>query len=414
VSVVNEQSGWIELAGQRVRLSDVRAHPYRYGRLLTDARATHSAVCLCRPSRLRLVTRCGLGGRHHVACWPHEGPHHAPGCAFFHLESDLSGRAGYTGAAIAESPAGTAIRFRAPLPSGSTRDSQTGQSPPTHSSSRQRRSVGPLGMLHYLWDVSGLSGWPGSARSPRRSWAAVAAALGEQLELCTINGKPAVDVVYVVPAYRPSTSARALDHFDAFLSRLSAADPPRGLLLAEVKEISPTAHGVRYQLAQQSRSRQLSMSSSLDTRVRSALPADLTTADQREGGRCIGLFYLERSRGGYAVAVDAALMLTNATYIPAESSYDLTMADALQAAGRALVKPLTYDAGRHTVIPDFVLTDQPRTYMEVWGIPGRREYEHRKAAKRAYYQRHASQLLEWTVTEPIPNLTPPRRQLSVT
>ena len=403
---MNEQSGWIELAGQRVRLSDVRAHPYRYGRLLADARATHSAVCLCRPARLRLVTRCGLGGRHHVACWPHEGPHHAPGCAFFHLESGLSGRASYTSAAIAESPAGTAIRFHASVLTGSARDSQTGQPPPPHPG-RQRRSVGLLGLLHYLWDVSGLNGWPGSARQRRRSWADVAAALGEHLEVCTINGQPAVEAVYVVPAYRPSTSAQARDQFDTFLSRLNAgaADVRRGLLLAEVKEINPAAHGVRYQLAQQSRSRQLFMSTTLDTRVRAAFPAALATAGQRMGGRCVGLFHLERSRGGYAVAVDAALMLTNASYIPAESSYDITMADALQAAGRGFVKPLTYDAGHDTVFPDFVFTDEPRSYVEVWGLPGRRDFEHRKAAKKTYYQRHATRLLEWTVTEPIPNLT---------
>lgn len=350
---MNEQSGWIELAGQRVRLIDVRAHPYRYGRLLADARATRSAVCLCRPARLRLVTRCGLGGRHHVACWPHEGPNHAPGCAFFHLESDLSGRAGYTRSAIQESAAGTAIRFHTPLLTRSTRDGRTGQSHTTHSG-RQRRSIGLLGMLHYLWDVSGLNGWPGSARPPPRSWATVAEALAEHLPVCTINRQPAPDVVYVVPPYRPSTSTQALQQFDTFLSRLSAdaAETRRGLLLAEVKAINAAAHGVRYQLAQQSRSRQLFMSTTLDTRMRSAFPAALAAAGQRMGGRCIGLFYLERSRGGYAVAVDAALMMTNASYIPADSSYEITMADALQAAGRAFVKPLTYDAGHDTVFPD--------------------------------------------------------------
>jgi hypothetical protein len=112
--------------------------------------------------------------------------------------------------------------------------------------------------------------------------------LGEQLELCTINGQPAVDIVYVEPAYRRSTSAQALNQFDTFLSRRrrSAAQPA----VAEVKAINPAAHGVRYQLAQQSRRRELFMSTTLDTRVRSAFATDLATADKREGGRIIGLF----------------------------------------------------------------------------------------------------------------------------
>ena len=403
---MSEQSGWIELAGQRVRLSDVRAHPYRYGRLLAQARATRSAVCLCRPTRLRLVTRCGLGGRHHVACWPHEGPDHDPGCAFFHLQPDLSGRAGYSSCAIAESAAGTSIRLHAPALTRGTRGGDAGLSHPTHAGA-QRRSVGLLGMLHYLWESSGLNGWAGPARRPQRTWAAVRAALREQLAICTINGQPAPDVIYVVPPYHPSTSAHALEQFDAFLARLTADAPQgrRGLLLAEVKAINPAAHGVRYQLAQQSRSRQLFMSATLDTGLRAAFPSALAAATQREGGRCIGLFSLQRSHGGYAVAVDAALMLTTASFIPADSSYEITMTDALQAAGRAFVKPLTYDAGHDAVFPDFVLTDEPRSYVEVWGLPGRRDYERRKEANRAFYQRHASALLDWTVTEPIPNLT---------
>jgi hypothetical protein len=147
------------------------------------------------------------------------------------------------------------------------------------------------------------------------------------------------------------------------------------------------------------------MSATLDTRLRAAFRAALAAAAQRVGGRCIGLFCLERSRGGYAVAVDAALMLTNSCYIPADSSCEITMSDALQAAGRAFVKPLTYDAVSDAVFPDFVLTDEPRSYVEVWGLPGRRDYERRKEAKRAFYQRSAARLLEWTVTEPIPNLT---------
>ena len=189
----------------------------------------------------------------------------------------------------------------------------------------------------------------------------------------------------------------------------------RGLLLAEVKAINPATHGVRYQLAQQSRSRQLFMSNTLDTRVRAAFPTALAAAGQRVGGRRIGLFYLERSRGGYAVAVDAALMLTNAGYIPADSSYEIAMTDALQDAGRAFVKPLTYDAGRRRRGSRFRPHRRTQVLRRLCGPAGRRDHEHRTAAKKAFYRCHAARLLEWTVTEPIPNLarTPgdaPRRE----
>ena len=175
-----------------------------------------------------------------------------PGCAFLHLQPDLSGRAGYTSAAIQESAAGTAIRFHAPLVTRSAHRGETGETATTYTGV-QRPSVGLVGILHYLWDVSGLNGWPGSTRRPQRSWAAVVAALREHLAVCTINRQPAGDVLYVVPPYSAPTSAQA----DAFLEPLrnNAPEVRRGLLLAEVKAVNPAPHGVRYQLAQQSRTR---------------------------------------------------------------------------------------------------------------------------------------------------------------
>ncbi|WP_276823882.1 DUF1173 family protein [Mycolicibacterium mageritense] len=401
------QPGWIELAGQRVRVGDVRTSPYRYGRQLAAARATRSAVCLCRPQPLRLVTRCGLGGRHHLACWPHEGPTHDQRCPFFHLEPSLSGRSGYTSSAIEETTDGASIRFELPLVG---RISGTESNAPAESAEpgRRRRAVGLLGTLHYVWETAGLTSWPGGAGVVSRTWSTVAARLGDALGSCLINGQRADEAVFVVPPYRPSTGEDEVARFDRFVDALRAdqARPRHGLLIGEIKTIHATAHGVSYQLAHQTRARQLFASNAINTKLHDAYPAAMGAAGQNAGGRRIGVFYLQRSRGGYATVVDAAVMLTNAAYIPADSSYEVTMADALQAAGRAFIKPVTYDPGCGAVFPDFVLTDEPQAYVEVWGLPGRRDYEQRKAAKRAYYQRHARRLLEWTVTEPLPPLPP--------
>ncbi len=401
------QPGWIELAGQRVRLDWVRANPYRYGRSLATARAARSAVCLCRPQRLRLVTRAGLGGRHHVACWPHEGPEHHPSCPFFHLEPELSGRGRYTPDAIQVSPQQTSIRFELPL---ATRPVQRAAAAESHTSQQrggQRNTVGLLGLLHYLWETAGLTCWPGpECPAPQRNWPTISTALCQHLTRCTINTSPAGEAVYVVPPYRPATSEQALQRFDAFLDGLGGPGPSirRGLLVAEVKDVNRAAHGVSYQLAQQSPRRQVFVSTVRQERIRAAYPRVFDGSGNAAGARRIGLFYLERSPAGYATAVDAALMLTSANYIPVDSSYEIAMAAALQAAGRAFVKPLRYDASDQAVFPDFVLTDEPRSFVDLWGLPGRRDYERRKAAKRAFYQRSARHLLEWTVTEPLPRV----------
>jgi hypothetical protein len=81
-----------------------------------------------------------------------------------------------------------------------------------------------------------------------------------------------------------------------------------------------------------------------------------------------------------------AAMLTT-TWIPADSSYEVRMADALVAACREFTKPLRYDSVAD-VFPNFVLTDtDPTTFVEIWGIQGREKYENRKREKWASYRK---------------------------
>ncbi|WP_218018211.1 DUF1173 family protein [Nocardia shimofusensis] len=409
-----EYVDWVRLDGKTVRLSEVRADPDGHVRLLADARANKSARCLCRQPGLALVTRSTQAGRHFLACWPGGGPAHHPECAFFRIDPQMSGR-GRCASAITETETGTSIRFAAPLVSqpgehGERVDAATYPG-------LGRRSLGLLGLVHYCWETAGLASWTASTRS--RGWRHVTAAMASALEGTTINGQPARSVVYVVPPYRPDRAQANLASFDAFMDSLRPDHPDRirrGFILGELKAVHEARKtGWRYQLAQQSPGRQVFVSDRLDARLRRSYRNAMSEAAARAGGRRIMLFYVERSPGGFARAVDAAVMLTNTTYIPADSSYEARMADALIAAGRSFVKPLVYDADvtdevTSAVFPDFILTDEtPPTYVEVWGLPGQELYERRKSAKRAHYQRQSARLLEWTVTEPMPVVPPPGR-----
>ncbi|MGW4354607.1 DUF1173 family protein [Nocardia sp. NPDC004582] len=400
-----EYTDWVRLDGRRLPLVDVRADPDEHVRLLAAARAHKSAECLCRTPALPLVTRCSQRGRHHLACWPGEGPRHDPRCSFHRLDPEMSGQGAYELSAIRETDTGTSIRFAAPLVSkpGEQRPAVDAAACP----GLGRRSVGLLGLLHYLWDAAKLSAW--SADSRGRSWGQVARALTEQAAHCTISRQPAESVLYVVPAYRPERAEANLAAFDAFLDTLRAdrTQIRRGFVLGEIRDVRRSKFGWSYQLGQLGRQRLVFVSDQLDAKLRRSYRNAFSDAAADAGGLRVALFYIERSSGGFATAVDAAVMLTNSAYIPADSSYEVRMADALSAAGRSFLKPLTFDSGTGdavtaSVFPDFVLVDEPAAYVEVWGLPGREDYEHRKAEKIAHYQRTASKLIEWTVTDPIP------------
>jgi hypothetical protein len=99
-----------------------------------------------------------------------------------------------------------------------------------------------------------------------------------------------------------------------------------------------------------------------------------------------------------------ALMLTNRHYIPCQSSFELQMADALEAAGRLFLKPQRYD-GLEETFPDFRLVDtQPHTVVEVYGMVGNAAYDRRKAEKQAIYRANRVPVIAWDTRVPMPPL----------
>ncbi|MFF7953641.1 DUF1173 family protein [Streptomyces griseorubiginosus] len=396
--------GRIQLAGRTVQLAWLREHATHTAPLFARARAeVGHAWCLCRHPALRLVIRCTRAGRYHVAGWPGEGEQHDPTCPFHKLAPGLSGRDHYSTQAIRETDDGVSIRLAAAL-THQLATPETHESAPeeTGDNAGSRRLVGLLGLLHWLWEAAQLNVWHPQAGRP--TWRTCHARLIQQLRETTINGRAMGEALYVVPPFTPAAAdanTAALDAFRSTLGRHGTTER-RALILGQVKEVAPTPYGVAYRLAHQ-RTPLYARAALHERAARSYRHAFGKTATEH-GATRIALFVVERSPKGHLIAVDLAAMLTTDTYIPADSSYEVVMADALTACRRAFIKPLRYDSAE-AVLPDFVLTDMaPAAYVEVYGIHGRETYDRRKAEKREFYQRHPGQLIEWDVTQPLPEL----------
>lgn len=73
--------------------------------------------------------------------------------------------------------------------------------------------------------------------------------------------------------------------------------------------------------------------------------------------------------------------------IPFDSSYELETVRKLMNEQRCFNKPLRFDAHRDIVFPDFILTDtKNKVPMEVWGMVNNDQYKKRKCEKTAYYE----------------------------
>ncbi|MCX4578923.1 DUF1173 domain-containing protein [Streptomyces sp. NBC_01571] len=394
----------VRLADKSLPLFVLREHATDYATLFSRARAeVGHGQCLCQTPALRLVIRCSRAGRYHLAGWPGEGELHDPSCSFHKLASELTGRDAYSTEAIHEGDDGVAIRFSASLAR-----KLSAPEPPKASTEqrdgRARRTVGLLGLLHWLWEEAQLTAW--HPRWRRRTWWVCHARLSEQIAGCSINHEELTEALYVVPPFRKEYARRNTAAFETFrIARLKRRGDTqrRGLILGEIRDVRPTRYGVQYALAHHRGA--LFATAALDERLRRSYRPAFSAAADEHGARRIGLFLVELSAKGNVRVLDMAAMLVSKLYIPADSSHEVVMANALTDAGRAYVKPVRYD-GNDAVFPDFVLTDtRPNSYVEVYGIHGREAYDQRKRVKQAHYQNRGASLIEWDVTEPIPDLS---------
>ena len=398
-----DRSDRVRLADKSLPLFVLREHATDYAALFARARAeVGHGQCLCRTPALRLVIRCSRAGRYHLAGWPGEGELHDPSCSFHKLASELSGRDAYSTEAIHESDDGVAIRFSTAL-ARKLSAPEPARAPTEQREGRTRRTVGLLGLLHWLWEGAQLTAW--HPRWRRRTWWVCHARLSEQIAGCSINHEELTEALYVVPPFREEFARRNAAAFETFrVARLKRRGDTqrRGLILGEIRDVRETRYGVRYALAHHRGA--LFATAALDERLRRSYRHAFSEAAAEHGARRIGLFLVELSPKDNVRVVDMAAMLVSKLYIPADSSHEVVMANALADAGRAYVKPVRYD-GSDLVFPDFVLTDTcPHSYVEVYGIQGREAYDERKRVKQAHYQNQGSSLIEWDVTEPIPDL----------
>ncbi|MCZ4603314.1 DUF1173 family protein [Streptomyces sp. Lzd4kr] len=393
----------VRLADKSLPLIVLREHATDYATLFARARAeVGHGQCLCQTPALRLVIRCSRAGRYHLAGWPGEGELHDPRCSFHKLASELTGRDGYSTEAIHESDDGVAIRFSAAL-ARKLSAPEPATTPTEHREGRARRTVGLLGLLHWLWEETQLIAW--HPRWRRRTWWVCHARLSEQIAGCSINNEELTEALYVVPPFREQHARRNIAAFETFrIARLKRRGDTqrRGLILGEIRDVKPTRYGIRYALAHHHGA--LFANNALDARLRRSYRPAFSAAADEHGARRIGLFLVELSPKGNVRVVDMAAMLVSKLYIPADSSHEVVMANALTGAGRAYVKPVRYD-GSDLVFPDFVLTDtHPHSYVEVYGIHGRESYDQRKRVKQAHYQRQGAALIEWDVAYSPPDV----------
>lgn len=390
----------IDLAGHTLGLEDILQEPVRYLRWFELARASHGhARCLCVPGGRRLQIRL-REGLYHLAVWPEDALSHHRKCTFRMRAEAETRRASYAEGAIIGKPDGS-VDINADVPLKVRVEAKAGpveRNEEPKSGGRTRAKVGMLGMLHSLWERAGLNEWrPGWTRDWWRCRRELINLDGR------VNGEPIEDAVYCVPAWRESERRAIEAAWAKFRSRLETQSTyrMRGIVVGELKSVELSKYSYKVKLKHHLHA--FFIDKAVFERAQQSAPSAAAQFDNSTA-HVIMTVVVEVTRSGTLKGVDLSFMLTSRHYIPADSSYEMQMAESLVDAGRAFTKPLRYDG--EAEFPDFRLQDQEgECVVEVWGMMGNPEYEARKAAKIKSYQACGVQVIEWDTRGPMPALT---------
>ncbi len=394
------------IAGQRVTRKQMEETDVQWvQRLLRDDHtSTVRPQCLCKSPGVEMGIR-KLPSRYILARMPDSGEKHHLTCDAFCVAPDHSGLSGYQESAIVTDDEGiTRIHLNVPL---AQRPERLTTKPPekilqTLLPARKRSRTTLLGVVHHIWEKTGLNKWFASMQG-KRNWHIVRKCVLQYADAAMVGREALRDFLFVPEMLNANQRAEQLDRCREFLYRACAVRDGAqhyALLFAEVTGMSPTQYGGRLVIKQLKDCGFWVQQQVVDDFAQRFPRAMSILNEPTTARRVVGLFvlYPGKKERQYHIR-DGALMPVNEQWIPFDSSYEAAIADALVESKRSFVKPLRYDADEAAVFPDFLLFDASHypLPMEIYGFSGNLEYEQRKREKIAYYQNTRKPYWHWDI-----------------
>ncbi|MDE1186171.1 MAG: DUF1173 family protein [Pantoea sp.] len=375
----------------------------RWLKYVRDNKTTTMVTCCCLPEETDVVRR---RLKVHLSqstdqCWlssySFTGYEHAPDCRFYSVWPDDQQAAIYTADVVKSSTDGTLV-IR--LPTGL----QKKVAPESGSEKevlktipgkrRKQSSMQLTGLLHLLWEQSGINVWHPAFDRKKRNSGWVSWRLNETATRIRIGRLPLKDSLLLM-------SMNNTRQADDNRQRVRAAEKSlrRLIIISQLASWSDAAderieHTLPLGLF--SGFPALELPEDVLSRLKYSYAREL--ASWRRGARVIVICETEPPETTFTRiegrnvphsscrVIDAALMVVSHRYIPLDSGYEGLIEERLWQDQRAFIKPLRYD-GEADVFPDFILTDvcgNDALPMEVFGL-STPEYLKRRQEKVTYY-----------------------------
>lgn len=345
--------------------SKVDAHIARYApaSIQSDLAAARTkfgnALCGCQKSPLPLVIK-ELKGKLFLACWPDQSSRHTLNCPFYSDQAGASHE--YQSGAIESDGSKTLLQLHHPLV-------QARSPQPTDSSTRKSQPANGLsklhlwGVLHHLWEGAGINRWyPGW----KRDWGFVRSVVRRVAQSTDAGGMALLPSLYMPPIWSVKRKDDIADLWREFTRPLYEhhrnSDPVySGVVIGVVRLLEPSQYGFAIKLQHHSQAFFLDKATadrlaSYSRKGWAALKMMGSVDPDGETPTVVAALRIQASASKTLVVIEGALMRTSRNYVPVSSSFEETVANLLIDQGRALVRPLHYDA-HSSDLAHFVLTD---------------------------------------------------------
>lgn len=330
----------------------------------------HRPRCLCLHGGTEMyVARLGVGFI--VKRMPNTGSQHAPDCPSYEPPPEFSGLGQVLGSAITEDPATgettlklgfsmSKIGGRSTIPTpGSASDTVVGDG--TQLSLR--------GLLHYLWDQAELTRWhPGFAG--RRSWATVRRHLLQAAENKIARGS-ALDARLYIPEVFSVEQRDMINARRVVQWALTVAAPSRTqhlmLLIAEVKEITPSRYGFKV-VIKHVPDQAFAMDEQLYRRLGRRFEPELSLWGATNNLHMMMIATFCIGTAGLPTIAEIALMPVTSQWVPIEDAFEQQLVERLARDGRFFVKGLRYNLPREQPVATAILTDTGNPPVGLWVV----------------------------------------------
>lgn len=367
------------------------------------------ATCCCDPAQeLKLYVRSNKGSGPFTLCRnPNTGPRHKPSCSYYSRINTDGGAKAYSSAAVREEEDGTlriGLDFSLRV---STSDPERAAPAAIHLPRERKqverlRKMKMLGLLHLLWENTGLNEWAPYLEG-KRKLTTVMNRLYKEASSIKQSRTVLADVLL----------RQGNEHANKKAVNYACAKSRRLIAISELNAWSPTMNvGNNLPLAGTTKSSPpagmpyLTIGSSRWERSLARFPRDV--AWWQRGGKIIAIAVTdvpvkkiaEKSGQEYfsASVRQVVLMMVSERWIPLDSSYEGIIEEKLAKERRQFIKPLIYDSAEDQYHPDFILTDvngSDFVPLEVWGLDTEDYLQHRTVKEQWYQQAFGDTWWSW-------------------